>query len=91
LADEQHLRVRMSGQDARHRLQQEAVALARNELRHHDEYRNAVEVLGLGLPELWAVDRHALDVAFLHDDEPLRDALRAAFDGWAAGEPLVRP
>ncbi len=56
-----------------------------------DEYRNAVEVLGLGLPELWAVDRHALDVAFLHDDEPLRDALRAAFDGWAAGEPLVRP
>ena len=55
-----------------------------------DEYRNAVDALGLTLPELWAIDRHALEVAFLQDDEPLRDALLSGFDTWAAGEPLVQ-
>src|SRR3954468_10768097 len=48
-----------------------------------EEYRNAVEQIGLTLPELWAIDRHALDVAFADDAElaPLRDE----FDRWAAG------
>ncbi len=55
-----------------------------------DEYRSAIDVLGLTPRELWAMNRHALDVAFLADDEPLRDRLRAAFDAYAAGEPLVR-
>jgi len=43
------------------------------------EYGRAHTRLGLTLEELWALDRHALDVAFLHDDEALRDALRAEF------------
>ncbi len=50
-----------------------------------DEYRNAVERIGLSLPELWAIDRFALDVAFA-DDQTL-EPLRAAFDAWAAGIP----
>ena len=50
-----------------------------------DEYRNAVERIGLTLPELWAIDRFALDVAFA-DDETLTP-LRAAFDAWAEGIP----
>ena len=42
-----------------------------------DEYVRAVEVIGLTLPELWAIDRHALDVAFA--DERVVAPLRAAF------------
>jgi len=45
-----------------------------------DEYLRAVEQNGLTLPELWAIDRHALDVAFA--DEETRGRLRAAFDAW---------
>ncbi len=56
-----------------------------------DEYHNAVRVLGLSLPELWAVDRHALEVAFLANDEPLRRSLLGAFDAFAAAEPRVAP
>ena len=52
-----------------------------------EEYVGAVEVIGLTVPELWAVDRHALDVAFA--DEPTLEPLRADFDSWAAGEPRV--
>ena len=48
-----------------------------------EEYVRAVDRIGLTLPELWAVNRHALDVAFA--DEPTLAALRVAFDGWAAG------
>ena len=50
-----------------------------------EEYVRAVEAIGLTLPELWAIDRHALDVAFADDTDlvPLRDA----FDAWAAGIP----
>ena len=48
-----------------------------------DEYTRAVERIGLTLPELWAVDRHALDVAFA--DEGTLAPLRAEFDAWAAG------
>ena len=50
-----------------------------------EEYVNAVEQIGLTLPELWAIDRQALDVAFA--DEATLAPLRASFDGWAAGIP----
>lgn len=53
-----------------------------------DEYRNAVERIGLTLPELWAIDRFALDVAFA--DEATLAPLRAGFDAWAAGIPELR-
>jgi adenosine deaminase len=47
-----------------------------------EEYGRAVERIGLTLPELWAIDRRALDVAFA-DDATLA-ALRSDFDAWAA-------
>ncbi|HEX5590650.1 MAG TPA: adenosine deaminase [Candidatus Limnocylindrales bacterium] len=50
-----------------------------------EEYRNAVERIGLTLPELWAIDRFALDVAFA--DEATLAPVRAAFDAWATGIP----
>jgi len=37
------------------------------------------------LPELWAIDRRALDVAFA--DEATLAPLRAEFEAWAAGIP----
>ena len=49
------------------------------------EYGNAVERIGLTLPELWAIDRQALDVAFAEDG--VLAPLRAEFDAWAAGIP----
>ena len=53
------------------------------------EYANAVDAIGLTLPELWAIDRHALEVAFLHHDEALRARLLAEFDAFAAAEPAL--
>jgi len=53
-----------------------------------DEYGRAVAEVGLSLPELWAIDRFALDVAFA--DEATLAPLRQAFDTWAAGVPEVR-
>ncbi len=53
------------------------------------EYRQAVDILGLTLEELWAMDRHALEVAFLADDESLRTSLLAGFDAFAAAEPRL--
>ena len=50
-----------------------------------EEYGQAVREIGLTLPELWAIDRHALDVAFA--DEADLVLLREAFDAWAAGVP----
>ncbi len=50
-----------------------------------EEYRRAVEDIGLTLAELWTIDRHALDVAFA--DETVLAPLRGAFDAWAAGLP----
>jgi adenosine deaminase len=50
-----------------------------------EEYVNAVEVIGLTLPELWSIDRYALEVAFA--DEETLAPIRAAFDAWAAGIP----
>ena len=54
-----------------------------------EEYVGAVETIGLTLPELWAIDRHALDVAFA--DEATLLPLRAEFDAWAAGIPELAP
>jgi adenosine deaminase len=50
-----------------------------------EEYVNAVELIGLTLPEVWAIDRHALDVAFADDVTLAR--LRAEFETWGAGIP----
>ena len=48
-----------------------------------DEYVRAIETIGLTVPELWAIDRHALDVAFA--DESELAPMRAAFQHWEAG------
>jgi len=45
----------------------------------------AIEAIGLTLAELWAIDRHALDVAFAAEADLL--PLRAAFAAWGAGIP----
>src|SRR5829696_1578713 len=50
-----------------------------------EEYVRAVEQIGLALPELWAIDRGALDVAFA--EASVLELLRAEFDAWAAGIP----
>jgi len=49
-----------------------------------DEYARAVDAIGLTLPELWAIDRRALDVAFA--DEATLAPIRRAFDLWADAE-----
>jgi adenosine deaminase len=54
-----------------------------------EEYARAVAEIGLTLPELWAIDRFALDVAFA--DDATLGPLRAEFDAWAAGIPELRP
>ena len=51
-------------------------------------YVAAVEEIGLTLPELWAIDRRALDVAFA--DEATLAPVRAGFDAWAAGIPELQ-
>jgi hypothetical protein len=49
------------------------------------EYARAIGRIGLSLGELWAIDRHSLDVAFA---EPADLApVRAAFDAF---DPVVR-
>ncbi len=53
------------------------------------EYSHAVDVLGLTVHELWAMNLHALDVAFLHHDEAARAGLIAAFEHFAASEPSL--
>ena len=50
-----------------------------------EEYHRAVEQNGLTLPELWAIDRHALEAAFA--DERTLDLLRVSFDAWGATIP----
>ncbi len=54
-----------------------------------EEYANGLDPIGLTLEELVAIDRHAFEVAFLHDDEPLRARLLEDFDAFAAAEPLL--
>jgi adenosine deaminase len=50
-----------------------------------DEYERAVARIGLTLPELWAIDRHALAVAFA--DAGTVAALNSEFEEWGAGIP----
>ena len=50
-----------------------------------EEYARAVSEVGLTLPELWAIDRFALDVAFA--DEATLAPLREMFDGWVSAIP----
>jgi adenosine deaminase len=50
-----------------------------------EEYVNAHEAIGLSLADLWAINRHAVDVAFADDDT--KDRLRAEFDSFAANVP----
>jgi len=52
-----------------------------------DEYERAVRGIGLTLEEVWAIDRHALDVAFA--DPSALTAARAAFGAWEAIVPEV--
>ena len=49
-----------------------------------DEYERALDQIGLTPDGLWAIDRHALDVAFA--DEPTLARLRSEFDAWGAGQ-----
>jgi len=50
-----------------------------------EEYGRTVASIGVTLPELWAIDRFALDVAFA--EEVALAPLRAEFDAWAARIP----
>ncbi len=50
-----------------------------------DEYARAVEQIGLTVPELWQVDRNAIEAAFC--DEPTRARLRSAFGTWGSTIP----
>jgi adenosine deaminase len=50
-----------------------------------EEYGRAVHDTGLTLPELWAIDRYALDVGFA--EHAGLAPLRREFDTWAAGVP----
>jgi adenosine deaminase len=50
-----------------------------------EEYVRAVDRIGLTLPELWAIDRRSLDVAFA--DEATLAPLRAEFAAWASAVP----
>ncbi len=52
-----------------------------------DEYERAVAEIGLSVPELWAIDRFALDVAFA--DAATLAPVRAEFDEWSAAVPEV--
>jgi len=54
------------------------------------EYENASREMGLSPRELWAMNMHALHVAFLHYDESLRAQLITEFEDFADQEPLLR-
>jgi adenosine deaminase len=53
-----------------------------------DEYERAIDRIGLTFDELWAIDRHALDVAFA--DQPTLAPVRAEFDAWQRQHPEAR-
>jgi adenosine deaminase len=53
-----------------------------------EEYGRAVEENGLTIPELWAIDRHALRVAFA--DEASLGRLEGDMDAWEARHPEVQ-
>ena len=48
-----------------------------------EEFARSLAVIGLTLPELWAINRRALDVAFADEDTLVPQ--RIAFDAWATG------
>jgi adenosine deaminase len=52
-----------------------------------DEFTRAIDPIGLALPELWSINRHALDVAFA--DASTLARLHREFDDWADGIPEV--
>jgi adenosine deaminase len=54
------------------------------------EYERAHTAIGLGVADLWAINMHALEVAFLHHDEALRQGLIAEFQDFAAQEPALK-
>jgi adenosine deaminase len=58
-----------------------------SDIKLSEEYLRAVEVIGLTLPELWSIDRRALDAGVAFADETTLAPLRAAFDAWGAGIP----
>jgi adenosine deaminase len=53
-----------------------------------EEYARAIDPIGLTLPELWSINRHALEVAFA--DVSTIALLREEFDSWAAGIPELQ-
>jgi adenosine deaminase len=53
-----------------------------------EEFQRVVEQNGLSLPELWAIDRHALDVGFA--DEATLARLRREFTDWGDAIPELR-
>jgi adenosine deaminase len=52
-----------------------------------EEYLGAVEEIGLTLPELWAIDRRALEEGVAFADDTALAPLRTQFDTWVAGIP----
>lgn len=54
------------------------------------EYARAHASLGMTLPELAAMARHAFAAAFLHREEPLRASLLGEFDAFVAAEPQLQ-
>jgi adenosine deaminase len=52
-----------------------------------DEYDRALDEIGVTPFELWTINRRALNVAFA--DEATLARLRAEFDAWATGDPLL--
>ena len=53
------------------------------------EYWRAHAEIGLSPAELWAINMHALRVAFLQHDETLRARLIAEFEDFAASDPYL--
>ncbi len=53
------------------------------------EYEQTHSVIGVSVADLWRMNLHALDAAFLHDDEPLRARLKEEFSAFAATEPAL--
>jgi len=54
------------------------------------EYDRAHSEMGTSAAELWAINTHALRVAFLHHDEALRAGLVAEFQAFAASDASLR-
>lgn len=54
-----------------------------------EEYLRAIREIGLTLPELWLIDRHALEAAFA--DESTLTPLRTEFARWAEAVPELAP